>query len=159
MVKSSKDFEHGNPTKWVITSCKNTPEERTRLRREWRNKQQEQKMANFTSSIPIPTTITPQQEDNHLVPDITENKESHPTSSNQCLALDNVKKSRFKIHNLGGGEVKRKGMACPRGAKMVHIVLGTEQLVTYKQKPHQKLILMQEGVNNDSKIEPKELRL
>ena len=159
MAESSNDFEHGHLTKRVITSRKNTPEERTRQRREWRKKQQRQKMANFTSSIRIPTTITAQQEDNHLVPDVPENKESHPTSSNQCFAPGDVKKSRFEIHNLGSGEAKRKGMACSRGAKMVHMALGTEQLVTHKQKPHQKLILMQAGVNTDSKIEPKELRL
>ena len=158
MAEPSNDFEHGSSTKRVITSRKNTPEERRRQRQEWRKKKQEQKMTNFTSSVPIPTTTTTaQQEDNHLVPaDIPKNEESQPASSKQCLAPNDVKKSRVEFHNLGSGEAKRKGMACSRGVKMVHMALDTER-VTLKQKPHQKLFLMQAAVNNDSKIEPKEL--
>ena len=160
MAEPSNDFEQGSSTKRVITSRKNTPEERRRQRQEWRKKKQEQKMANFTSSVRIPTTTTTtvQQEDNHLVPaDIPKNQESQPTSSKQCLAPNDVKKSRVEFHNRGSGEAKRKGMACSRGVKMVHMALDTEQRVTFKQKPHQKLFLMQAEVNNDSKIEPKEL--
>lgn len=99
-----------------------------------------------------------QQEDNHLVPDIPENKESHPTSSNQCLAPDDVKNSRFEIHNLGSGEAKRKGMACSRGVKIFHTGLGlVRNNLSHKQKSHKKIILLQARVNNDSKIEPREL--
>ena len=68
MAESSNDFEKGNPTKRIMSSRKNTTEERRRQRQEWRKKKQEQKMANLTSSIPMPGTVAVQQEGDLLVP-------------------------------------------------------------------------------------------
>ena len=152
MAEFSKNFEQVNLTKRVIRSRKNTPEERRRQRPEWRKAKQERKMAKLTSSIPMPATMTSQQQDDLLVPDIIE--EHHPCSSNQG---DN-KKPRFEGHTAARGEWKMNGVACSRSAKMVHMALTKEQLVSHKQKPHQKFIEKQVIVRSDSKFEPKELK-
>ena len=132
---SSNDFEHGNPTKRVITSRKlHQKKEQDRYENGERKTTAEYGKFHIFNSYPNNNNPA-QQEDNHLVPDIPENKESHPTSSNQCLAPDDVKNSRFEIHNLSSGEAKRKGSErhglLKRCKDLSHGAwLGTEQLVT-----------------------------
>ena len=59
-----------------------------------KDKTRARKMTKLTSSIPMPATMTAQQEDDLLVPDVLE--ESHPCSSNE----GDVKKSRLRSIRL-----------------------------------------------------------
>lgn len=166
MEELAKEFEaEEKQSERVIQSRKNTAEERTRQRKEWRKRKQEQRIANSanTAESKLPPL---NREENDLVPTnpdaltcIPAGKEKPASSSNQFLAPANVKKPRLAALKVGSGEKKIDMASSSRGALMVHMAVGADAVVARKtQKPHQSLTAKQAATaNSEYKVQSKEL--
>ena len=150
---------------WVIQSHKNSAEERTKQRKKWRKRKQEQKMANSTKTTGSQLPILDREEIDFVPsnPDaltsIPEIKEKQAPSSNQCFAPENAKKPRFAVLKAGSCEKKMDMASSSRGAMMVHMAVGADAVVAHKtKKRHQCLIAIQTTVaKSECKFEHKEL--
>ena len=166
MAELAKEFEaEEKQSDRVIQSRKNTAAERTRQRKEWRKRKQEQRMANpvNTAESQLPPL---NREENDLLPTnpdaltcIPEDKEKQAPSSNQFLAPANVKKSRLAAPKVGSGEKKIDMASSSRGALMVHMAVGADAVVArMTQKPHQSQTAKKAATDNsECKFQPKEL--
>lgn len=138
-----KDFEpEEKQNERVILWRKNSAEERTRQRKEWRKRKREQKMANTAIARSQPPSRN--REANDVLPCIPE--------------AENAKKPRFAAPNTRSRGTKMNMASCPRGAMMVHMAVRRSEANVVHKRQQTSMTAKKTTSNSGTNFEPKELR-